>query len=97
MMWRITLLSDWGIVRMMAEIALEVNRAFSADAVLVPRILGRCPRLGLIPRLWRYFARKPVLMKRAHTYASRACSHCRAKRATSREFFRSSLSLICAR
>ena len=36
------------------------------------------------------------LKAKLHAHAPRACSHCRAKRATSREFFRSSLSLMCA-
>ena len=50
-------------------------------------------------------ARRPVLMRGSRhaaracsvpPHAPRACSHCRANRATSREFFRSSLSLMCA-
>jgi hypothetical protein len=41
-----TLLSDWGMGRMMIELAPEVNRAFSARASGVPGILGRCPRLA---------------------------------------------------
>jgi hypothetical protein len=31
----------------------EVNRAFSAGALFVSPILGRCPRLYMRQRLWR--------------------------------------------
>jgi hypothetical protein len=52
MMSRTTLLSDWGMAWTMIELAPEVNRAFSAGAFSVSQILGRCPRLGMTPRLW---------------------------------------------
>src|SRR5437899_169140 len=41
---------------MMVELVPEVNRAFSAGAFSVSQILGRRPRLGMTPRLWRYLA-----------------------------------------
>jgi len=37
---------DWRMAHMMIEFVREVNRAFSASAFFVPRILGRCPRLA---------------------------------------------------
>jgi hypothetical protein len=45
MMWTMTLLSDWGMERMMIELGAKVNRAFSAGAFFFSQILGRCPRL----------------------------------------------------
>ena len=38
---------DWRMAHMMIEFVQEVNRAFSAGALFVPRILGRCPRLAV--------------------------------------------------
>jgi hypothetical protein len=38
-----TLLSDWGIARMMNEMASEVNRAFSANYIFFMRPEARCP------------------------------------------------------
>jgi hypothetical protein len=35
------------MAHMMIEFVQEVNRAFSAGALFVPRILGRCPRLAV--------------------------------------------------
>jgi hypothetical protein len=38
---------DWRMAHMMIEFVQEVNRAFSAGALFVPRILGRFPRLAV--------------------------------------------------
>ena len=38
---------DWRMAHMMIEFVQEVNRAFSAGALFVPRIPGRCPRLAV--------------------------------------------------
>jgi len=49
-----TLLSDWGMARMMIELVPEVNRAFSAWVTATIAFLGRCPQAEKRPRLWRW-------------------------------------------
>jgi len=47
-----TLLSDWGMARMMIELIPEVNRAFSAGGFLFHQSWGAAPGFGEL-RLWR--------------------------------------------
>ncbi len=42
-MWRMTLLSDCGIARMMTERVVEVNRAFSAKQIFFTETWGVAP------------------------------------------------------
>jgi hypothetical protein len=40
-----TLLSDWGMARMMIHLVPEVNRAFSAGTFFIRQILGALPQV----------------------------------------------------
>jgi len=65
---------DWRMAHMMIEFVQQVNRAFSAGAFFVPRILGRCPRLAVN----RAFGAKLVPVARIASLSRRSLLPCRS-------------------
>src|SRR5205814_1673442 len=79
------------LIWQLVECRFLVNTAFQAGVV------GERSTLAVLTAFRLLAARTSPQGWASYAYPARALSHCKAKRATSREFFKSSLSLMCDR